>query len=264
MNRVVLAMGVVVLLAGVAVFASGDADTVAAMDQPAAAARNPTGAPSHGGGRRFLVAIDRSASLTNQQQRDVRDFMSALGQSITYGDEVMVVAIMQEGTDSIREWKGLVAHPKRPESPSASDKRALESVRRSLASVATIFTDSAGMGAVRTTDILQTLSRLSNYVRASDRRPVQLILLSDMLNYSSALKMERVDQIPDVAWVERRRGDGLLPELPGVCVAAVGAEVGTPRGVKSRSFWMEYFTAAGATLRADNYRQTLPPEQISC
>jgi len=90
------------------------------------------------------------------------------------------------------------------------------------------------------------------------------VVLSDMLHSTPDLDMQRRGGVKDAAWIEQQRKLGLIPDLRGVCIAAIGAEIVTPRGVAVQKFWTAYFTAAGAQFRAENYRRFMVPSDITC
>jgi hypothetical protein len=81
-----------------------------------------------------------------------------------------------------------------------------------------------------------------------------LVLLSDMLQSTDEVNMERAGGVPSDEWIEQRKVEGRLPDLANVCVFVVGAEVASRQGAKVRGFWQKYFEAAGARFPGANYR----------
>ena len=96
--------------------------------------------------------------------------------------------------------------------------------------------------------MLTTLYRAADYAKAANGRRTTLLLLSDMLNATRELNMERAGGVPDSAWIAARVGEGRVPDLRGVCVVVVGADVRTGTGVAVRRFWEGYLRAAGAEV----------------
>jgi hypothetical protein len=86
-----------------------------------------------------------------------------------------------------------------------------------------------------------------------------------MLNATAEVNMERAGGIPSRAWIEARRGEGRVPDLGGVCVFVVGADVETSRGLRAREFWLAYLGAAGGRVPSGGYRGLVSRrEEIRC
>lgn len=213
---------------------------------------------------RWMVGIDRSASRKPQQMRDMRVFIAALVESLSFDDEITLIETFRTNSDSVREWRGNVPQLRRPPTVFTRERLELQTFKDFARMKATSMTDTAGMRKVTSTDIFGLLRRTSDYARSGARKNTVLVLLSDMLNSTSQLDMERRNGIPNAAWIEKQRINGLLPDLRGVCVVAVGAEVGTAQGVALKTFWMRYLEASGARVNADNYRSYLLPRDIRC
>lgn len=226
----------------------------------ASAAQSSRAAPS----RHLIIAVDRSGSITEQQRADSRRFVTQLTDSIRHGDAVTMLSVMQEGTDSVSEWRSALPDLKRDGAPSPAERRRLESAHRTAQSVVRALTDSAGSGAIRSTDLFRTIARFANYVGSADNRTPVIVFLSDMLHYSSLASFERLDRVPSLEWINQRKEQGLVPDLHGACIVVVGAEVATPRGVAVRKFWQRFFEQANATLLSENYRETMEAGSISC
>ena len=117
----------------------------------------------------------------------------------------------------------------------------------------------------RSTDLIQTLYRAADYARGRPRDSTVVLLLSDMLNATPELNMEKPGGVPDVSWVQARSRAGRLPALRGVCVFVVGADVETARGIAARRFWVDYLVAAGARIEPDGYRGFVSRrEEVRC
>lgn len=118
---------------------------------------------------------------------------------------------------------------------------------------------------VMTTDLLAMLQRAADYAHGAGGRRTTLLLVSDMLNATAELNMERAGGVPDPAWIAQRQADGRVPDLRGVCVVVAGADVSSARGVAVRDFWRAYFEAAGADFDADRYRTLIAdPGAVGC
>jgi hypothetical protein len=111
---------------------------------------------------------------------------------------------------------------------------------------------------IQHTDILTTLHLASESMRDANGRSTTILLLSDMLQSSYGIEMERPARMPAPKWVSQQKQIGLIPNFAGACVVVVGADSTTGLGVKVRRFWQEYFAAAGGTLREEEYRATPP------
>ncbi len=217
------------------------------------------------GARRWIVGVDRSASRTAQQMADMRQFIQGLGERLTFGDHIALVQMFQANTDLVRQVRDSTLPLRNPSTPTARERRQLESLQRTVRQrLAVSYTDTTGQKQVTSTDILGFLRRASDYARSGSRIPTTVVLLSDMLHSTSDLDMERRGGVKDAAWIEQQRKMGLIPDLRGICIAAVGGETSTPRGVSVQKFWIGYFRAAGAQFRVENYRQFMVASDISC
>ena len=104
------------------------------------------------------------------------------------------------------------------------------------------------------TDIVSTLHTASEYAQDANGRKTTVVLLSDMLQSANGIEMERLRRMPPAGWIAQQRVAGALPDLGGVCVAAVGADGTTKEGAAVKQFWTKYLKAAGADFRESNYR----------
>ena len=215
-------------------------------------------------GTRWIVGIDRSASRTPQQMKDARQFVTTLVPTLTYGDEFTIMETFRANTDSVRQWRGAIPSLAVPGSPRPKERRTLETFVSAARLVTRPYTDTTGQRLIQSTDIIGSIWRAADYARSGASKRTVLILLSDMLNSTPSLEMERRSGVPAQSWIDRQRAQGLLPDLSGVCVVAVGGEAGTPRGVAVQRFWTAYFMASGAKLDARNYRTYMQPGDISC
>ena len=132
--------------------------------------------------------------------------------------------------------------------------RGAHQTRREARAELPVFFDQRLAGKIQGTDLTSTLYRVSDLAHAAGHRRTTLYLLSDMLQWTPDLKLEH--DLPPKGWVADHQRRGLIPDLKNVCVVAVGPDITTDHGVGVRRFWEEYFTAAGAELRAENYRNS--------
>ncbi|MDB4879065.1 MAG: hypothetical protein JWL60_511 [Gemmatimonadetes bacterium] len=134
-----------------------------------------------------------------------------------------------------------------------------------LPQMASTFFDPAASRKVMSTDLFHTLHRAADYAKAANGRRTTLVLLSDMLQSTGQVNMERSGGIPGDAWITGLESEGRLPDLRNVCVLVVGADATTRSGARARQFWSHYFEAAGATYRPGNYRNMVSdPGEIGC
>lgn len=111
------------------------------------------------------------------------------------------------------------------------------------------------------TDILSALHVAENIFKKYPFPEKNLIILSDMEQYSSDYKFpsenlsqERINQILDI---ERGKARG-VPDLSGVKVYVAGARSkDSDRFFRIKNFWLAYFDACHATLMKEDYGATL-------
>lgn len=213
---------------------------------------------------RYLVGVDRSASRTPQQMKDMRVFLEHLTGALDFGDELSVVEVLQHGSDAIREFRDSLPRAHAPQRPTRRELGMRDALRQTFRFGTLRYTDTTGMAGIRSTDIVGFLWRAAEYAQSGTQRRTVVIVLSDMVNSTPVLNFERANGVPDSLWVARRAGGGLLPNLRGVCVAAAGAALGTPKAVRLQAFWRQYFRASGATFPEANYRSVIVPTDVRC
>lgn len=207
--------------------------------------------------RQIIVAVDLSASRSPQMLADARAFLEAVVEELSYGDQIVLLEVNQSGPqEQVRRWSGEVPARVDPTFESSQDQNRLAGARSAARAVAEEFFESGAEAGH--TDLISTLHLAGDYLRdARGRRPT-IVLLSDMLQSANGIEMERLQRMPDAQWIEERKAGGLLPPIEGACVAVVGADPSTPEGSKVRSFWVDYFEAAGASLAPVDYRIVNP------
>lgn len=208
-------------------------------------------------GVQYVVGIDISGSRTPAQLEQGKALLLSIIGQMTYGDRLVLLQTFQAGTDSIGQWSDTTPRRRRPDIETSREKQRLEEFRETARMVVPMFFTAKPSQPIMTTDLLATIARASDLAKASPERQTILLLLSDMLNATPELNMERRGGIPGAAWVEERARQGRLPDLKGVCVAVSGADVTSQTGAQARDFWFAYFRATGATLPESNYRNLI-------
>jgi hypothetical protein len=212
--------------------------------------------------KHLIVAVDRSGSRTPQQMIDMRTFIEKLILQTDFGDEISVVEVMQDGNSHVREFRDSLPKLLVEGQPTRKEVLIRDALRRSYRGAALKYVDTTGVHAIRSTDLFATLRRVSNYT-ASGRRQY-LVLLSDMLQSTTGQSFASTAGVPDASWIAAQRRGGMLPNLSGVCVAAVGVDDTPRRAARVKAFWAQYLDAAGALLPAKNYRATMDDAHVEC
>ena len=216
-------------------------------------------------GTQYIVGVDVSASRTPVQSAEGQRLLQGLIGRVTHGDRMVIVETYRTGSAAANQWDDTVPSLRRPPAISGGERKALERFKRKAASVSTVFFDSTRSATIMSTDILMTLARAADYAKASNGRETTLVLLSDMLNSTPELNMERQGGIPDAKWVAARKASGRLPDLSGICVFVAGADVTSSRGAAARAFWSDFFAQSGARMAPQNYRNLISDaSEISC
>lgn len=237
-----------------AVLALCAAATVAAAGCSSGSAQaNPPAQRAWGAQR--IVAIDLSSSRDSVQLAESQGVAAQIVDGLRNGDEIVFQQVYERGlAGAARQWHDSVPAADDPLHPEPSDRTHLERVRRAARAELPVFFDARLAGKIQGTDLTSTLYRVSDLARTAGHRRTTLYLLSDMLQWTPDLQLERA--MPERNWVADHQRRGLIPDLRNVCVIAVGPDATTDHGVAVRRFWEEYFTAAGAVLRAENYRNS--------
>jgi hypothetical protein len=212
----------------------------------------------------WIVIVDLSASLKKTQLEESRAFVQALAGAARNGDAVTLFRVYERGlTDENFQWDGSIRPAADPAKPRPSDTLALKDFSDELTAVTSVLFDPKIEGALRGTDIFASLFRAGDIAASDPRRKSIIILVSDMLQSTRELNMEK--QIPDETWVTSALRVEAIPKLRDVCVGVFGADLMSSQGLKVRDFWKSYFAAAGAELRDENYRNyASSPAQLTC
>jgi hypothetical protein len=201
----------------------------------------------------YVVGIDISGSRTPKQLEDAENVLTALVGRMQFGDRLVLIETYQTNNDSAAQWESTAPEP-RHQQPTGGDRKRLEQFRTVTAALIPTFFDPKRAVSVKSTDIMATLFRGAEYAKARPGEPTMVLLLSDMLNSTRELNMEKRGGIPDSRWIAGRKAEGRLPDLRGTCVFVVGADLASARGAAARRFWGEYFRAAGAAFDVSDYR----------
>ena len=214
--------------------------------------------------RQQIVAFDISASRTNRERLEARQFAERIVADLRNGDAIEMLQVHDTGLrDSAKHWSAVVPSAKDPTNPKNSEKMRIDRVRKGARLNIGILLGAPKGAAMAHTDLLATLFRVSDIVRDRSGRESNLYLLSDMLQSTAELNMER--GMPPSNWVPTREAEGRIPNLRGVCVVVIGADASSAGGIAVRRFWQAFFTAAGAQLLENNYRNSAESvQQLHC
>lgn len=205
--------------------------------------------------KQTIVAVDLSGSQTPQTLKESREFLGKIIDNLDYGDQIVLLEMNRTGVrGNLKRFSDSIPALRDPTFASSLDKRRKKGVVDAMLSLLPLIFDSTLVGKIPTTDIVSTLHTASEYAQDANGRKTTVILLSDMLQSTKEIEMERLRRMPPVGWIAQQRANGTLPDLNGVCVAAVGAEATTREGATVKRFWTEYLKAAGADFRPSNYR----------
>lgn len=205
----------------------------------------------------LIAAVDISGSRTPAELRESHALLDEAIDRIGNGDKIAVIEMYQGSHEAARQWEDSVAPLHRWPDTTASDRRRAADFRDDAHQTAATFFDAKRAREIQSTDVLGTLFRAADYAHGAGNRRVTLLILSDMLNATRELNMEGARPLPDSDWIAAHVKEQVVPDLRGVCIVVVGADVRTPRGAAVRDFWTRYLTAAGGKFKLVNYRNML-------
>jgi hypothetical protein len=181
------------------------------------------------------------------------------------GDRIVLIETYRSGVDSAGQWQDSIPAQRIPGTLTGRDRRNVAEFRLVAHQMASSFFDPAAAGKVMSTDLFHTLYRAADYAKAANGRRTTVLLLSDMLQSTREVNMERQGGIPADSWTDGLKAERRLPDLRDVCVFVVGADATTRTGARVREFWRHYFDASGATFRPENYRNMVADAgEIGC
>jgi hypothetical protein len=234
----------VALAVGLLTACGGDAG-----GEPAAEA-SPTRQP-----HQIIYAYDRSTSITAAELDGYKTLTNQTLEYLDHGDRIVAVELLQLSlAEKPPRWSQDV--PKREftnremSSDSVSRARFLKDARDYIGQH---FAADAGRENFLGTDILSTLHDVAAEARAYPDHKTTVVLFSDMRQANDEINMEGMQRMPPADWISKRKAEGRLPDLSGVCVVVAGARTDTSDGQAVKAFWQEYFTATGATMLDTNY-----------
>ena len=215
--------------------------------------------------RLVVAVVDFSGSQTTHAVREARGYLEQVVDGLEYGDRLVLLEMYRTGSrDSVGKFVQDMPDPIRPGSITSYDRRQLDAAKAGVKNALPIFFDPRFVGSVTTTDVLTTLHIASEYLRDAGERERELVLLTDMLQSTPTWEFEGARRMPPGGWVEEQASSGLLPSLAGTCVVVIGADPTTPNGQRVRTFWGDYFEAAGAEMESGNYRLRAPVDEVGC
>lgn len=206
------------------------------------------------GGTHYVIGVDVSASQTPTRRQEGQELVHGVVGRMNFGDRITVVETYRARSDSAGQWSDSAPRARGPRPATQHERTRLQMFRQRARMMAGSFLAVDPSRPAMTTDILATVQRAADYAHAADGRRTTLLLISDMLNATGELDMERAGGIPGAGWVAERKAQGRLPDLRGVCVVVAGADVSSRRGVAAREFWERYFRATGGDFDVVRYR----------
>lgn len=213
-------------------------------------------------GTQYIVGVDISSSRTPMDLRESQQLLEQLVARMTFGDKLVIVEMYgalepQQIVDSVRALRGTAPTPR--------EKRELDDFRARASSILPMFFDSTRKQQVLVTDVFGTLFRAADYAQSPGHDRTVLVLLSDMIQATGELNMDREGAIPGADWIEGRAAEKRLPDMRGICVVVSGAETKSARGALIRKFWQDYFARVGARMNVERYRGLIADaSQIGC
>lgn len=211
----------------------------------------------------YVVAVDLSTSLTDTERGNHKQLLDALAASLDFGDRLVLLKAHQAGVKSDTAKPRIVSMPGlMGNEPLQSDLDELELQRETAANAVTSLFKTAP---VNGTDLFATMHTAGERARESEGKRAVLLVLSDMLQCTADVCMERPNGLRDSAWIAAQKQAGLVPPLDQVCVSVVGADASTSHGVKIREFWSDYFQTAGARFSPNRYMHSASsPAVLRC
>lgn len=209
----------------------------------------------------YIVAVDLSTSMDAAARAAHEKVLHALVDSLGFGDRLVLLTVHENGVKSGAAMKSVAAPVLTGSRPLPRNKRALDMARHTAKGYATsLFAGEPVNGS----DLLATLHTAANLAAGpAGGSRTELLILSDMLHCAGSVCMDPPKDIPDSAWIDARKEQGLIRPLDHVCVSIVGADDSTLEGVRVREFWRRYFQAAGADFSPQRYVHTAPPTGIA-
>ncbi len=228
---------------------------------PSGSSTPPTSSSAHSAQRQYIILLDVSASRPSAMIRQGEQYVYTIIDQMSYGDRILLLQMYEENVREAKEPLVLLLK-QGATSLSLDPEEDLNRDRKGLKETAHIYFSRADANRAPHTDILTTLSVVSEHISHTSKN--ELVILSDMLQSDRVWEFEHLQRMPHANWIQERKEQGLIRPLGGACVLAVGADPSSHEGVVVRDFWQKYFTESNATLATQNYRSTAPSDGSVC
>lgn len=227
-----------------------------------AAKCDPEDPPTPRTSTQFVVAVDLSTSLTETERASHQALLRALVKDLDYGDRLVLLKAHAAGIRDTSTARTVTMPTLRGSQPLQREKDELELARQTAdLYVASLFKTAPVNG----TDLFATMHTAGERAREGTGARKVLVVLSDMLQCTPDVCMERPNGLPDSTWLAGQKQQGLVPALDSICVSVVGPDATTTQGVKVREFWSRYFQTAGASFSANRYvHNASTPAALRC
>jgi hypothetical protein len=209
-----------------------------------------------------VVAVDLSSSLTPTERENHEKLLRALVKELDFGDQLVLMKAHAAGIRDTSTARTVSMPVLTGSQPLKREQDELD-LQRDLADryVASLFKTAPVNG----TDLFATLHTAGEQMGTGTGARKVLVVLSDMLQCTADVCMERPARLRDSAWVAGQKAAGVVPTLSDVCVSVVGADDSTVHGVRVRDFWRHYFQAADASFSPTRYMHNAPsPAALRC
>ncbi len=202
----------------------------------------------------LIFVFDRSTSIPNHSLTLSAQLANQRLDELTHGDQISAMQLLQLSlAEPPRRWSQSVPLREFENQKIASDSVSRARFLMDAKAYLRVFSDTAGREDINGTDILSTLHDVSEELRAYPNYRATLYLFSDMLQSNRQIDFEGLRKMPPPDLVEEYASKGMLPDLTGLCVVALGARVDTEASQRVKQFWFDYFRATGAQLMDHNY-----------
>ncbi|HEX5871873.1 MAG TPA: hypothetical protein VFY65_15700 [Longimicrobium sp.] len=210
----------------------------------------------------YVVAVDLSSSLTPTERANHEKLLRALVKELDFGDRLVLMKAHAAGIRDTSTVRTVSMPTLTGAQPLTREQNELD-LQRDVADryVTSLFKTAPVNG----TDLFATMHTAGERAREGTGARKVLVVLSDMLQCTSDVCMERSNGLPDSTWLAGQKQQGLVPALDSVCVSVVGPDATTTQGVKVREFWSQYFQTAGASFSANRYvHNASTPSALRC
>jgi hypothetical protein len=194
----------------------------------------------------LVILVDQSASVNAEDATIYRQAFSAFSKTLVAGDRALIGTIADR---PISRFIPLANRSAERKGIALDDREAVGRMRKELESDfarALVPTKAA-----QRTFILDAVNAAGEILRNARQERKRLVLLTDGIEESPAANFARqaVDAASMRRLIERRKKEGLLPQLKGVEVWLVGlGGRSNSEYSRLRTFWAEYFAAGQAKL----------------